>query len=100
MQNATTVINYLAAQTLEKFADCTPGDIVHGRESCIVLLLVYIRGKFDLDYLFRSLVSGESQGLVQEIEEELDDEEPELSPATSSEKFHAFTSSSYNYYIL
>ena len=95
MQNATTVMNYLAAQTLEKFGDCTPADIVHGRENCIVLLLVYIRGKFDLDYLFRSLMSGESSSLVPEIEEELEEDEPELSPASSSEKLHTFTPSKF-----
>ena len=51
MQNAALILRFTTQQTFEK-VDCTAPDIVLGDVDSISRLLVYLREKFDLDYLF------------------------------------------------
>lgn len=52
MQNASAILNFVAAQTFEKVDGVRAVDIVTGNVTAISRLLFYLRAKFDLDYLF------------------------------------------------
>jgi len=56
MQNSTTILRFVAAQTFDRVEGCRAADIVMGRTDAICKLLTYVRDKFDLDYLFQKLI--------------------------------------------
>jgi hypothetical protein len=60
MQNASAVLRFLSSHTFEKPEGCRASDIVMGNATAVCRLLKFLRDKFDLDYLFSTLVGDDS----------------------------------------
>eukprot|EP01105_Mastigella_eilhardi_P018073 TRINITY_DN4176_c0_g1_i1.p1 TRINITY_DN4176_c0_g1~~TRINITY_DN4176_c0_g1_i1.p1 ORF type:complete len:1337 (-),score=484.54 TRINITY_DN4176_c0_g1_i1:40-3669(-) len=57
MQNASFFINRLSQHTFDNISCCNAQDIVMGNADNIFKLLVFLRDKFDLDFLFLKLLN-------------------------------------------
>ena len=57
MQNSSIILEYISLRTFQKFEECTAQDIVLGDTNRICILLKFLRDKFDLDFLFISMMN-------------------------------------------
>ena len=83
MQNSSILLNYIELHTFHKFEECTAQDIVLGDTNRISSLLKYLRDKFDLDYLFISMMNQDIEDPNQVIslnDLQYDEVEVEVSP--------------------
>ncbi|KAH3759829.1 rho guanine nucleotide exchange factor 17 [Pelomyxa schiedti] len=62
MQNALFLIKFVSELNFSKITFCTPHDIVQGNTEKIKALLQYLREKYDLEYLFQSVLKDLGSG--------------------------------------